>query len=87
MHPDHPMAAEVLPVLFSWHLGIRLNEIAGASTGAFEPRRFWTAWERGAAMRTDLVAADWDFWGATTVDLDELRRAYGLPPAAPELLA
>lgn len=87
MHPDHPMAAEVLPVLFSWHLGIRLNEIAGASTGAFEPRKFWTAWDRGAATTTDVVAADWDFWAATEVDLDELRRAYDVPPVAPELLA
>jgi hypothetical protein len=87
MHPDHPMAAEVLPVLFSWHLGIHLNDIAGASTGAFEPRRFWTAWDRGAAMTTDVVAADWDFWAATEVDLEELRRSYELPPVGPELLA
>src|SRR6185437_10724264 len=27
MHPDHPMAAEVLPVIFSWHLGVKLNDI------------------------------------------------------------
>ncbi|MDO8187136.1 hypothetical protein Q5424_07365 [Conexibacter sp. JD483] len=87
MHPDHPMSAEVLPVLFSWHLGIHLNDIAGAATGYFEPRRFWTAWDRGAAMSTDIVAADWDFWGATEVGLDELRAQYDLPPAAAELLA
>lgn len=87
MHPDHPMAAEVLPVLFSWHLGIHLNDIAGASTGAFEPRKFWTAWDRGAATTVDVVDADWDFWGATEVELDELRRAYEVPPIAPELLA
>ncbi|MDW5594316.1 hypothetical protein VSS74_08215 [Conexibacter stalactiti] len=87
MHPDHPMAAEVLPVLFSWHLGIHLNDIAGAATGYFEPRRFWTAWDRGAAMSTDIVAAEWDFWGATEVDLEELRAAYDLPPVAQELLA
>lgn len=87
MHPDHPMAAEVLPVLFSWHLGIRLNDIAGAATGFFEPRRFWTAWDRGAAMSTDIVAADWDFWAATEADIDELRAQYDLPPVAAELLA
>jgi hypothetical protein len=87
MHPDHPMAAEVLPVLFSWHLGIHLNDIAGAATGWFEPRRFWTAWDRGAAMSTDIVAADWDFWAATEADLDELRAQYDLPPVAAELLA
>ncbi len=49
MHPDHPMAAEVLPVLFSWHLGIALNEIAGSQRDAVEPQTFWTARERGAA--------------------------------------
>lgn len=87
MHPDHPMSAEVLPVLFSWHLGIHLNDIAGAATGFFEPRRFWTAWDRGTATSTDIVAADWDFWGATAVDLQELRAAYDVPPVAAELLA
>jgi len=86
MHPDHPMSAEVLPVLFSWHLGIKLNDIAQSSTGAFEPVRFWTAWERGAAMRVDVVQEDWDFWGATTAGLDELRTAYGVEEADPALL-
>lgn len=43
------MSAEVLPVLFSWHLGIALNQIVGSWRGAFEPRKFWTAWDHGAA--------------------------------------
>jgi len=38
MHPDHPMSAEVLPVLFSWHLGVALNKIAGSWRGAYEPQ-------------------------------------------------
>ena len=87
MHPDHPMAAEVLPVIFSWHLGVKLNDIANSTTGVFEPRHFWTAWERGAATTVDVVAADWDFWAATTVPLDELRAAYGVPPVDPAMLA
>ncbi len=58
----------------------RLNDIANSSTGAFEPRRFWTAWERGAATTVDVVAPDWDFWGATPVPLEELRAEYGVPP-------
>lgn len=85
MHPDHPMAAEILPVLFSWHMDIKLNEIAGSFRGAFEPERFWTAWDRGHGMRVDLLDADWDFWEATEVPLDELREQYGLAPAVPEL--
>jgi hypothetical protein len=87
MHPDHPMAAEVLPVIFSWHLGVKLNDIANSTTGVFEPRHFWTAWERGAATTVDVVAPDWDFWGATTVPLEELRAAYGVPPVDPAMLA
>jgi hypothetical protein len=87
MHPDHPMAAEVLPVIYSWHLGVKLNDIANSSHGAFEPRHFWTAWERGAGTTVDVVAADWDFWAATPVPLEELRREYEVAPVAPELLA
>ncbi|HEX6601190.1 MAG TPA: hypothetical protein VF030_00980 [Solirubrobacterales bacterium] len=87
MHPDHPMAAEVLPVIYSWHAGIKLNELANSAHGAFEPRHFWTAWERGAATTVDVVAADWDFWAATPVPLEELRAEYGVPPVEPELLA
>lgn len=87
MHPDHPMAAEVLPVIFSWHLGIRLNDIAGARTGQFEPRRFWTAWDRGAATTVDVLDPAWDFWAATEMPLDDLRSAHGIRPVAPDLLA
>jgi hypothetical protein len=87
MHPNHPMAAEVLPVIFSWHLGVKLNDIANSTTGVFEPRHFWTAWERGAATTVDVVDADWDFWAATTVPLEELRAAYSVPPADPAMLA
>jgi hypothetical protein len=86
MHPDHPMAAEVLPVIYSWHLGVKLNDIANSSTGAFQPHRFWTAWERGAATTVDVVAADWDFWSATPVPLAELRAEYGVPSADASLL-
>jgi hypothetical protein len=78
---------DAAPVLFSWHLGIRLNDIAGASIGAFAPRKFWTAWERGTAATVDVVPADWGFWDAAPVPLDELRRRYGIPAVADELLA
>ena len=87
MHPDHPMAAEVIPVLFSWHLGIKITDVAGSFRGAYEPRRFWTAWDRGAATGADLLDGAWDFWGATTVPLEDLRRAYSVPPLDPALAA
>jgi hypothetical protein len=85
MHPDHPMAAEVLPVLFSWHLGIKLTPVAGSFRGAYEPRRFWTAWSRGAGTSVDLLDAGWDFWGATEAGLEELRRDYDVAPVDPAL--
>lgn len=87
MHPDHPMAAEVLPVIYSWHLGVKLNDIANSSHGAFEPRHFWTAWQRGAATTVDVVDAGWDFWAATEVPLEEIRADYGVAPVDPGLLA
>ena len=83
MHPDHPMAAEVLPVIFSWHLGVKLNDIANSTTGVFEPRHFWTAWERGAAThrgrrrrRLGLLGRD---DGAAGRPARRLRRAAGRP--------
>ena len=87
MHPDHPMTAEVIPVLFSWHLGIKITDVAGSFRGAYEPRRFWAAWDRGAATAADLLDPSWDFWGATGVPLDELRRAYSVLPLDPALAA
>jgi hypothetical protein len=61
--------------------------IAGSFRGAYEPRRFWTAWDRGAAPSADLLDPAWDFWGATAVPLDELRAAYAVPPLEPALAA
>jgi hypothetical protein len=87
MHPDHPMAAEVLPVIFSWHLGIKLNELAKSHTGAFDPRRFWTAWARGDATTVDVVAADWNFWAVSDIPLSDLRRIYNVTAVDPTLLA
>jgi hypothetical protein len=40
MHRKEAMAGLVLPVLFSWHLGIALNEVAGAAKGALDPQEF-----------------------------------------------
>jgi hypothetical protein len=86
MHPDHPMAAEVLPVVYSWHLGVKLNDIANSSHGAFEPRHFWTAWERGAATngrrrrrRLGLLGRD---PGAAGGAARPVRRTAGRPAAA-----
>jgi hypothetical protein len=87
MHPERPMEGHVLPVIFSWHLGIKINDVAGAATGALDPEEFWHAWARGAAVTVDLFARDWDFWSCTGDSVAALRRRYAVPalrpPAAP----
>jgi hypothetical protein len=87
MHPDRPMAAEILPVMLSWHLGVKLDPLAASDTGGYEAKKFWTAWDRGDSIEVDLLAEDWDFWAATEVPLDELREQYGLPAVEEDLLA
>ena len=47
MHRRNAMSGHVLPVILSWHLGIPLNEVAGAAKGALDPQEFWHAWARG----------------------------------------
>src|SRR2546427_7723267 len=42
--------------IFSWHLGIKINDVAGSAVGALDPREFWHAWARGAAVTEDLFA-------------------------------
>jgi hypothetical protein len=83
MHPERPMEGHVLPVIFSWHLGVKINDVAGAATGALDPEEFWHAWARGAAVTVDLFARDWDFWGCTGDSVAALRRRYAVPALNP----
>jgi hypothetical protein len=78
MHRNQAMSGHVLPVIFSWHLGIALNELAGADKGALDPQEFWHAWARGERMTVDLFGPDWSFWAATVEPIDRLRRRIGL---------
>lgn len=79
--------AHILPVIFSWHIGIALNQVAGSFRGALAPEKFWVAWDRGAAMRVNCFAETWDFWRAAPAPLADLRVEYGVPPLAPEFAA
>jgi hypothetical protein len=78
MHRDEAMSGHVLPVLFSWHLGIALNEVAGAAKGALDPQEFWHAWARGENMKVDLFDPKWDFWAATRDPIESVRRRVGV---------
>jgi hypothetical protein len=78
MHRSEAMSGHVLPVIFSWHLGIPLNELAGSAKGALDPQEFWHAWARGERMKVDLFGAGWDFWAATAQPIDSVRAHIGL---------
>ncbi len=73
MHPIFPMAGHVLPVIYSWHLGIEFNTLAGSYRGALDPAKFWVAWDRGRQASGDAFSADFDFWAHTEVGVSELR--------------
>ncbi len=76
MHRSEGMSGHILPVIFSWHMGIVLNPLAGSAKGAFDGEKFWHAWERGRMTTLDTFGPDWDFWGLIEVPLDEIRAQY-----------
>ncbi|HEX7884148.1 MAG TPA: hypothetical protein VF499_15590 [Afipia sp.] len=78
MHRSHAMSGHVLPVILSWHLGIPLNDVAGAATGAFEPEEFFYAWARGEDTTADLFSPEWNFWSAAIQPIAAVREAVGL---------
>lgn len=83
MHRSEGMSGHILPVIFSWHLGIVLNPLAGSAKGAFDGEKFWRAWERGRMTTLDTFGPDWDFWGLAERPLDEIRSAYNVVPLDP----
>ncbi|HEV7733587.1 MAG TPA: hypothetical protein VGR62_15580 [Candidatus Binatia bacterium] len=83
MHPQQPMSGHILPVILSWHCGIELVKLAGATTGKLDPRKFWVAWERGTDVTTDVFAAGWDFWDVASEPVARWRTRYGVPPLDP----
>lgn len=76
MHRSEGMSGHILPVIFSWHMGIVLNPLAGSATGAFDGEKFWRAWERGRMTTLDTFGPDWDFWGLVETPLDTIREQY-----------
>ncbi len=78
MHPAQAMAGHILPVIYSWHLGIAFNPVAGATTGALEPESFWRAWARGEQTTVDWFDPAWDFWAVAAWDVVQLRQEYGV---------
>ena len=79
MHPEEPMAGHILPVIYSWHIGVKINDVAGAFHGALDPEKFFVAWDRGAAVTGDFFAHDWDFWATAPRSLEELQSEMTVP--------
>ncbi len=84
MHRRYPMAGHILPVIFSWHLGLQINKVAGDSSGALDPEEFWHAWAAGDASPADTFAPEWDFWEQVRLPLSAVRQRFGLPPGGLE---
>lgn len=80
MHPVHPLSGHLLPVLFTWHLGVQLNPVATSARGALDPSELFRAWARGGRAAVDTFAPSWDFWSAAERPLDELRRVWQIEP-------
>lgn len=76
MHRQASMAGHILPVIYSWHLGIAFNDVAGSAQGALHPQEFWQAWARGNDAGIDLFGLAWDFWAVSATPLEQLRHLY-----------
>ena len=79
MHPIFPMEGHVLPVIYSWHLGIEFNKLAGSYKGALDPAKFWVAWNRGLQTSGDTFAEDFDLWQHADEQLASIRSAFEVP--------
>jgi hypothetical protein len=83
MHPVFPMEGHVLPVIYSWHLGIEINSLAGHYRGALDAAKFWIAWDRGKASKADPFDIAFDFWSLTEAPLDQIQHEFGIRPLEP----
>jgi len=81
MHPKYPMAGHILPVIFSWHLHVQINDVAKSASGALDPSEFWHAWAGGANARVDTFSPEWDFWAHVAQPLTDLREQWNIPAA------
>jgi hypothetical protein len=79
MHPEESMEGNILPVIYSWHLGIEINTVAGSFTGVLDPRKFFVAWDRGAAVTGDFFTPGWDFWAVAPTPVEDLRSRMTVP--------
>jgi len=70
-----------VPVLFFFHLGVKLNDIGATNTGGLDPDEFWHAWARGRDMTFNIFTPGWNVWEWVERDLNDLRREWNVAPA------
>jgi hypothetical protein len=87
MHPFYPMEGHILPVIYSWHLGIEFNKLAGSYRGALDPAKFWVAWDRGMRTEGDAFGEEFDFWAHVEMPLSRLQDEFAVPPLDPRYAA
>ena len=73
MHKSYAMAGHILPVIFSWHLGMQLNDVAGSTKGALDVEEFWRAFARGALCDIDVFDPAWKIWDWASENVADLR--------------
>ncbi|WP_392537843.1 hypothetical protein [Legionella sp. 227] len=74
------MEGHIIPVFYSFYLGIKINNLAGVSKCKMNPEAFWEAWHRGSQMQINLFAHDWSLWEVAEIALSTLRQKYGVLP-------
>ncbi len=72
----------VIPVIYSFYLGIKINELAGSAQVMIDPYEFWDAWYRGSQMQINLYSKGWNIWDVAEIPLTELRKLYHVLPRA-----
>ena len=67
-------------ITLQFHLGLKVSPYSEPTEGLFDADAVLAAFERGAAMTTDLGAEGFDPWSIFERDLDEVRRELNVAP-------
>ncbi|STX27963.1 Uncharacterised protein [Legionella beliardensis] len=80
MLDKNPIEGHIIPVMYSFYLGIKLNDLAGSARVTINPYEFWEAWYRGLQMQVNLFAPEWNLWDVADVPLKKLKQLYCVLP-------
>lgn len=80
MVEKNSIEGQIIPVMYSFYLGIKLNDLAGTSRCTINPYNFWEAWYRGSQMQVNLFASNWNIWDVAEIPIFKLRQLYGVLP-------